>query len=110
MLREKLEAEFKASYKNLRKRASQVKWDTLCPELELREKVKGRKLNIIEDLWEADMGKALRWTFSLLAAFGVPSIDGLGPFGTGFHSLNEWADLDNMRLKCQALTVFLQNL
>ena len=101
MLREKLEAEFKASYKNLRKRASQVKWDTLCPELELREKVKDRKLNIIEDLWEADMGKALRWTFSddtdgskygnlrLMSTHSKASIGSL--LSSGFDERCHWA-------------------
>ncbi len=46
---------------------------------------------------------------NLVAAYGVPTIDGLGPFGTGFHSSNEWADLDNMAIKIEALKMFLEH-
>lgn len=44
---------------------------------------------------------------NLLAAEGVPSIDGLGPFGQYFHSAREWSSLDSLRRRTQALACFL---
>lgn len=42
-----------------------------------------------------------------LAAGGVPTIDGLGPWGQFMHSLNEWSSLDSLRRRTQALACFL---
>jgi glutamate carboxypeptidase len=44
---------------------------------------------------------------NLLAAHGVPVIDGLGPYGREFHSPKEWARLDSLRAKTQALALWL---
>jgi glutamate carboxypeptidase len=41
------------------------------------------------------------------SALGVPSIDGLGPRGTGFHTLDEFVELDSFVPKAQALTRYL---
>lgn len=38
---------------------------------------------------------------------GVPAIDGLGPRGTGFHTLQEQVELDSLRPKAEALVRFL---
>lgn len=42
-----------------------------------------------------------------VAPLGVPAIDGLGPRGAGFHTLNEYAELDTFVPKAQALARFL---
>ena len=42
-----------------------------------------------------------------LSACGVPTIDGLGPFGKAFHSPDEWSSLDSLRRRTQALACFL---
>jgi glutamate carboxypeptidase len=44
-----------------------------------------------------------------LAASGVPAIDGLGPYGTGFHSPDEWCSLESLKRRTQALACFLAN-
>ncbi len=44
---------------------------------------------------------------NLLAAHGIPTIDGLGPFGKGDHSKDEWCSLDSLRRRTQALALFL---
>ena len=44
---------------------------------------------------------------NLLSADGVPSIDGLGPFGKNFHKVEEWSSLDSLRRRTQALAHFL---
>lgn len=44
---------------------------------------------------------------NLLAAAGVPCIDGLGPYGKHFHRRDEWCDLDSLRRRTQALATFL---
>lgn len=44
---------------------------------------------------------------NLLAAFGVPSIDGLGPYGEHFHETGEWCSVESLRRKTQALARFL---
>lgn len=41
------------------------------------------------------------------SSVGIPSIDGLGPRGSGFHTLDEYVELDSLVLKAQALTRFL---
>jgi glutamate carboxypeptidase len=38
---------------------------------------------------------------------GVPSIDGLGPRGGGYHTREEWLELDSLVPKAQALARFL---
>ncbi len=38
---------------------------------------------------------------------GVPSIDGLGPRGAGFHTADEWSDLGTFVPKAEALVRFL---
>ncbi|MEM7153024.1 MAG: M20/M25/M40 family metallo-hydrolase [Myxococcota bacterium] len=44
---------------------------------------------------------------NLLAAHGVPSIDGLGPAGKFFHNPREWSSLDSLRRRTQALACLL---
>jgi glutamate carboxypeptidase len=44
---------------------------------------------------------------STTAAAGVPSIDGLGPRGSGFHTPDEYVELDSLVPKCEALVRFL---
>jgi glutamate carboxypeptidase len=44
---------------------------------------------------------------NLLAAAGVPSIDGLGPFGQYFHQTQEWSSLASLRARTKALARFL---
>lgn len=44
---------------------------------------------------------------NLLAAWGVPSIDGLGPFGKHFHRTDEFSHLDSLRMRTEALAAFL---
>jgi glutamate carboxypeptidase len=44
---------------------------------------------------------------STTADAGVPSIDGLGPRGSGFHTLDERVELDSLVPKCEALVRFL---
>jgi glutamate carboxypeptidase len=44
---------------------------------------------------------------STTADAGVPSIDGLGPRGEGFHTHNEYADLSTLLPKAEALVRFL---
>ncbi len=42
-----------------------------------------------------------------LAACGVPTIDGLGPWGQFMHSIQEWSSLDSLRKRTQALACLL---
>ncbi|MBL4689781.1 MAG: M20/M25/M40 family metallo-hydrolase [Nannocystaceae bacterium] len=44
---------------------------------------------------------------NLLAAHGVPTIDGLGPFGKFFHEPQEWSSLASLLMRTQALACFL---
>jgi glutamate carboxypeptidase len=44
---------------------------------------------------------------NLLAAQGIPTIDGLGPFGHGAHSHDEWCSLPSLRRRTEALAMFL---
>ncbi len=44
---------------------------------------------------------------NLLAAAGVPCIDGLGPYGKQFHRVEEWSLLSSLRMRTQALARFL---
>ncbi len=44
---------------------------------------------------------------NLLAALGVPVIDGLGPYGRHFHSVEEFSSLSSLLRKTQALACFL---
>lgn len=44
---------------------------------------------------------------NLLAAEGVPSIDGLGPYGQHFHQREEWSSLSSLRKRTEALATFL---
>lgn len=44
---------------------------------------------------------------NLLAARGVPAIDGLGPWGKHFHKVEEYSSLDSLRKKTKALACFL---
>lgn len=41
------------------------------------------------------------------SAIGIPSIDGLGPRGSGFHTLDEYVELDSFIPKAQALVRYL---
>lgn len=47
---------------------------------------------------------------NLLAAHGVPTIDGLGPWGEGAHSKTEWCSLDSLLKRTQALALYLAEL
>jgi glutamate carboxypeptidase len=44
---------------------------------------------------------------NLLAAAGVPTIDGLGPYGRHFHRPDEWSSLSSLRRRTEALATFL---
>ncbi|MCB9717839.1 MAG: M20/M25/M40 family metallo-hydrolase [Myxococcales bacterium] len=44
---------------------------------------------------------------NLLAAHGVPCIDGLGPHGQYFHNPREWSSLGSLLRRTQALACFL---
>lgn len=44
---------------------------------------------------------------NLLAAAGVPAIDGLGPYGQHFHQVEEWSSLSSLLRRTQALAAFL---
>jgi glutamate carboxypeptidase len=44
---------------------------------------------------------------NLLSAHGVPTIDGLGPYGQHFHSQQEWSSLQSLRRRTQALALVL---
>ncbi len=44
---------------------------------------------------------------NLLAALGVPCIDGLGPFGEYFHERREWCSLASLARRTAALATFL---
>jgi len=44
---------------------------------------------------------------NLLAALGVPSIDGLGPYGQHFHKVEEWSCLTSLERRTKALAAFL---
>lgn len=45
-----------------------------------------------------------------LAALGVPTIDGLGPFGKYMHSPKEWCSLKSLRQRTAALACFLASI
>lgn len=44
---------------------------------------------------------------NLLAALGVPSIDGLGPYGQHFHETREWCSLESLSRRTKALARYL---
>lgn len=44
---------------------------------------------------------------NLLAAHGVPVIDGLGPFGKHFHKVEEWSSLSSLRRRTATLAAFV---
>jgi glutamate carboxypeptidase len=44
---------------------------------------------------------------NLLAAQGVPCIDGLGPYGKHFHQVQEYSSLSSLERRTQALAAFL---
>jgi glutamate carboxypeptidase len=44
---------------------------------------------------------------NLFAASGVPTIDGLGPYGKYFHSIQEWSSLRSLKQRTKALACFL---
>jgi len=44
---------------------------------------------------------------NLLAAEGIPTIDGLGPYGKFFHSPKEWSSLASLHKRTRALACFL---
>jgi glutamate carboxypeptidase len=44
---------------------------------------------------------------NLFAAAGVPSIDGLGPYGKHFHEREEWSSVESLRRRTEALATFL---
>lgn len=44
---------------------------------------------------------------NLLAAAGIPTIDGLGPYGQHAHDVREWASLESLRRRTKALAMYL---
>jgi glutamate carboxypeptidase len=44
---------------------------------------------------------------NLLAAAGVPTLDGLGPWGEHFHETREWCSLSSLERRIAALAIFL---
>ena len=46
---------------------------------------------------------------STASAMGIPAIDGLGPRGKGFHTLDEYIEFDTLIPKTQALMRFLSH-
>lgn len=46
---------------------------------------------------------------NLIAAHGVPAIDGLGPHGQHFHQREEWCSLESLRMRTEALATFLSD-
>ena len=44
---------------------------------------------------------------NLLAAKGVPTIDGLGPYGKYLHSTREWSSLSSLLKRTRTLACFL---
>lgn len=44
---------------------------------------------------------------NLLSAAGVPTLDGLGPFGEHFHETREWCSLQSLAQRTEALAIFL---
>ena len=42
-----------------------------------------------------------------VSAVGLPTIDGLGPRGAGFHTTDEYVELDSFAPKAEALLRFL---
>lgn len=44
---------------------------------------------------------------NLLSSHGVPSIDGLGPYGKHFHKVEEWSSLSSLQRRTKALACFL---
>jgi len=44
---------------------------------------------------------------STTSAMGIPSIDGLGPRGSGFHTKDEQIDVSSLVPKAQALARFI---
>ena len=47
---------------------------------------------------------------NILAAAGVPCIDGLGPYGEGYHTLSEWCSLSSLKQRTLAMATFLTGL
>jgi glutamate carboxypeptidase len=45
---------------------------------------------------------------NLLSAAGVPSIDGLGPYGELFHNPGEWSSLSSLERRTKALALYLE--
>jgi glutamate carboxypeptidase len=46
---------------------------------------------------------------NLLSGWGVPCIDGLGPWGEHFHQTAEYCSLSSLRMRTEALACFLAN-
>jgi glutamate carboxypeptidase len=44
---------------------------------------------------------------STSSGMGIPSIDGLGPRGKGFHTVEEYIEVESLIPKAQALARFL---
>lgn len=44
---------------------------------------------------------------NLLAAEGIPTLDGLGPFGEHYHETREWCSLESLARRTEALAIFL---
>jgi glutamate carboxypeptidase len=40
---------------------------------------------------------------NLTAALGIPTLDGLGPIGAGFHGVDEWLDIASIEPRIRLL-------
>ncbi|MGL5045425.1 MAG: M20/M25/M40 family metallo-hydrolase, partial [Plesiomonas sp.] len=47
---------------------------------------------------------------NLTASLGIPSLDGFGPVGAGFHSADEYLELDSILPRIRLLQRVLRNL
>ncbi|WP_305371025.1 M20 family metallopeptidase [Photobacterium leiognathi] len=61
----------------------------------------------IDITWQAVGGGS---DANLTAVLGVPTLDGLGPIGAGFHSADEWLDLTSIEPRIRLLQRILEKL
>ena len=59
----------------------------------------GKELGI-DITWQAVGGGS---DANLTAVLGIPTLDGLGPIGAGFHSADEWLDLASIEPRIRLL-------
>ncbi|MEN6567608.1 MAG: M20 family metallopeptidase [Veillonellales bacterium] len=63
----------------------------------------------------AELGIPINWTAtgggsdgSFAASLGIPTLDGLGPIGGGFHGPNEYLLIDSIEPRCKLLYRFIE--